>query len=292
MYDLAIVGAGPSGLSTAVNAASEGLRTVLLESNQHVGGQARYSTAIENYLGFPKGLTGIQLASRALSQALKFGAEMRLGKRVTRISVENGIKHLLLQDTRLQEMLEDVLARAVVIACGLRWRRLQHTGNILYGGDRHLARRYRGKDVAVIGGGNSALQSALHWAKFANVRIAARRPLEDTASRYLIDRVRRAGIPVITGTELNGIEGATCNFRHGKEPCDAVIPFIGAVPDAAFAKDVCRCSPEGFLIEGNTEGVFCIGDCREGSVKRVANAVGEGSAVLPRVHEYLSALRG
>lgn len=292
--DICIIGAGPGGLSAAVNASSEGLSTLVLDAASHVGGQSRYSAAIENYLGFPKGITGQCLANRARKQVLKFGGEIRLKSPVNQITFDG-------KDKGVETPEGWVVCRSLVLACGLQWRNLEAIGTekfgpyILYGGDKNRARHHKGKQVVIVGGGNSAGQAAIHWSRYADVTLTAKYPLEKTMSQYLIDRIEEKGIRTVIESKLEGLHGdeeglKRCELTAEHVPCDAVIPFIGAHPKTEFAREVCECDGSGYLTKPKCPGVFVVGDCRAGSIKRVAVAVGEGAAAIGGVHQYLASL--
>lgn len=292
--DLVVVGAGPGGLSAAINGASEGLSTLVLDAASHVGGQSRYSAAIENYLGFPRGITGEQLAHRAGKQVKKFGGEIRLSSPVKSIQLDGGLKGLEVGG-------EWIECRALVIACGLSWRELDVEGSekyaqsILYGGDKNRAPHHKGQRIVIVGGGNSAGQAALRWSQYCEVTISAKYPLEQTMSQYLIERIRERGIPVLIESKLERLDGGdslqSCTLTNGEVPCDAVIPFIGAEPKTDFARGICECDGNGYLTNPKCPGVFVVGDCRAGSVKRIAVAVGEGANSIGGVHGYIASLQ-
>lgn len=324
-YDVVIVGAGPAGLATAVYGASEGLAVLVLEALAF-GGQAGASARIENYLGFPTGVSGQALMGRAFTQALKFGAEFSLSTEVTRLdctSLRSGPDpmHILeLADGRR------VRARAVVVATGARYRRpeipdlKQYEGRgVSYWASPVEARLCRSEDVALLGGGNSAGQAAVFLASHArHVRVLMRGPaLSSTMSRYLIERI--AASPNITvlgetevvellGTPDQGLQGVRWrNRRTGAEEQHAIAHlfiFTGADPVAAWltgsgipidekgfirtGADVGSTERSPLPLETGVEGIFAVGDVRGGSVKRVGAAIGEGAAVVAQVHTFLS----
>ncbi|HEY2798246.1 MAG TPA: FAD-dependent oxidoreductase [Thermoanaerobaculia bacterium] len=323
-YDVAIVGAGPAGLATAVYGASEGLSVLVLESVTF-GGQAGASARIENYLGFPTGVSGQALMGRAFTQAQKFGAEFSLSTEVKRLDCATGIPdpdpaHVLeLADGRR------VRARAVVVATGARYRRpeipnlAQFEGRgVSYWASPAEARLCRDEDVALVGGGNSAGQAAVFLASHArHVRVLVRGPgLASTMSRYLVDRI--AASPNITvlcetsvvellGTPDQGLQGVRWrNRRTGAEEEHAIAHlflFTGADPAAGwltgcgipldekgFIPTGADVHPTGHVplpLETGIEGIFAIGDVRCGSVKRVGAAIGEGAAVVAQLHTFL-----
>lgn len=300
--DVIIIGAGPAGLSAAVNAASEGLSVTIIESQKKVGGQAKFSSAIENYLGFPSRITGQQLAMRAARQAAKFGAEILVQSEVRGISTEGADRIVTLADGR-----GAMVARSIIVACGLQWRILGAHGedkfgrNVFYGGDKNLAHHYRGKDVIVVGGGNSAGQAALYWARFARrVTLVARHSLDSTMSAYLSERLGAAeNVEVVTGASVESLVGSgaaleVCGIKgkgwSGSARCDVVLPLLGSIPRTEFARGVCHCDEDGYLLEARVPGVFFAGDCRKGGAKRIAVAVGDGSQCVSAVHEYLKNL--
>lgn len=292
-YDLTIIGAGPAGLSAAINASSEGLSVLLIDSQKYVGGQSRYSSAVENFLGFAHGVTGEQLSHIGERQARKFGANLALGHAVASVSTDGSDKVV----TTAQGL--SAVSRALLISSGLQWRELEADGakdfasHLLYGGMKTLAPHYAKKHVLILGGGNSAGQAAIRWSRYAQVTLAAREPLKQTMSTYLITTIQSSNVRVIEGHSIQRMSGengklATCTLDNGDVPCDAVIPMIGSVPKTEFCRAVCECDEHGFLITGKLPGVFIAGDCRKDSVKRIAVAVGEGSAIVPQIHKYLA----
>src|SRR5215813_9055558 len=324
-YDVAIVGAGPAGLATAVYGASEGLSILVLEALTF-GGQAGASARIENYLGFPMGVSGQALMGRAFTQAQKFGAEFSLSTRVKQldcISENSGPDPVLilhLADDRR------VRARAVVVATGARYRRpevpnlRQFEGRgVSYWASPVEARLCRDEEVALLGGGNSAGQAAVFLSSYARqVRMLVRGPsLSDSMSRYLIDRITASSnIAVLYETEIVQLSGAPDlglhhvrwrNRRTGVEeehPISHLFVFTGADPVATWL-DGCGVplDEKGFIrtgadadstgqvrlpMETSVEGIFAVGDVRSGSVKRVGGAIGEGAAVVAQLHSFLS----
>ena len=313
LYDVAIVGAGPAGLAAAVYAASEGLSTLVFDVRAF-GGQAGASARIENYLGFPTGISGIALMARAYNQAQKFGAEMAIPDEVTNLLEEDGGLRLVLAND------ERVRARAVIIASGARYRRLD-CGNIgqFEGSSVHYwaspleAQLCSGQEVVLVGAGNSAGQAAVFLAsRAAKVWMIVRgKSLDATMSRYLVERI--ASIPNIavrTESEISALEGegnvlerVRWRRRNGEETQAAVrhlFLFIGADPNTAWlAQCAITLDAKGFVVTGpdlgerrpfetSQRGVFAIGDVRCGSIKRVAAAVGEGAAVVATLHAYLA----
>jgi thioredoxin reductase (NADPH) len=316
IFDVAIVGAGPSGLAAAVYAASEGLRTIIVEGNAP-GGQAGTSSRIENYLGFPNGVSGQDLASKAEVQAQKFGARFSVSRNVTDMECLGDVIRLYLSGG------QTVSARAVIVATGARYRKLQVAGyerfelnGIHYAATPVEASRCEGETVAVVGGGNSAGQAAVHLSRSANhVHLVVRgTDLQATMSDYLVQRVHSSPrITVHLHSEIESIGGDerissfTLIDRHSREKQDytanGIFVMIGADPNTAWLQGKLDLDRNGFLKTGQSgsvplspfgtscAGVFAIGDVRSGSVKRVASAVGEGSAVVSDIHRYLETLR-
>lgn len=306
LYDVAIVGAGPAGLAAAVYAASEGLSVLVLDGHA-TGGQAGASARIENYLGFPTGISGQALAGRALNQALKFGAQVAIPVPVEGLEVGEGGLSLACAGHR------QVRARAVVIASGAQYRRPDLPGlaefegaGISYWASAVEARLCAGEDVALIGGGNSAGQAIVYLApQVRRLHVVVRRPLADTMSRYLIDRIDALpNIELHVGSEVAGLEGdrstglTAAVFRDRRDgslhrrPLRHMFLFIGADPNAGWAGAGVEKDAKGFVLTGqgarsletSLPGVFAIGDVRSGSTKRVAAAVGEGAAVVAQIH--------
>jgi thioredoxin reductase (NADPH) len=328
VYDLLIVGAGPAGLAAAVYGASEGLMTTVLD-DVATGGQAGLSTRIENYLGFPAGLSGGELAERAVLQAEKFGARLCVPAEAVTLNDDDGGYHAVgLSDG------STMTARAVVIASGVRYRRLPVPGldrfegsSVYYAATLADAHLCVGQPVVVVGGGNSAGQAAVFLAARASrVRLVAREAdLGTSMSRYLIDRLERMpGVEILTESEVRRLDGDRVlrrveveNRRAGaREWVDAraVFVFIGAEPHTRWLAEQVGLDERGFVLTGpgavaaarsrdgsdrrpyefetNVAGVFAVGDVRCGSVKRVASSVGEGSMVVRLVHEYLDEVLG
>jgi thioredoxin reductase (NADPH) len=317
-YDAVIVGAGPAGLAAAVYGASEGLRTIVVE-REAPGGQAGTSSRIENYLGFPSGVSGAELASRALQQARRLGAEILVTRSVARIDA-----------TTLQVHLDggDVIrARTIILACGVAWRRLAIEGferlagkGISYGAARSEAANTHGLDIHVVGAGNSAGQAALFFSAYAqSVTIVCRgESLEKSMSRYLIDQLAtRPNIHTLYRTELTAAHGEVSleaiDVRNAvtgeisRLDSGGVFIFIGAdaetrwlPPEIALdergyvltgsdvhAADRWPLERDPYLLETSVPGIFACGDVRLGPVKRVAASVGEGSMTIAFVHQYL-----
>ena len=315
--DLAVIGAGPAGLGTAVYGASEGLDTVVLEA-EVVGGQAGTSSMIRNYLGFPRGIPGMRLAQRAHNQAARFGARFFSGARVTELIP--GDPHTV------RTRYGDVRARAVVITSGVTYRTLgvpeveQFVGRgVYYGSAMTAAREMTDADVVVVGGGNSAGQAALHLARFArSVTMVVRRPdLSATMSQYLIDEIAHSErIRVRPSASVTGGGGAgrlefleiTDKITGNVErlPAQGLFLLLGARPHTDWLPPEIACDAHGFVLTGRDvprsawsddvppapasttlPGVFAAGDIRSGSMKRVAAASGEGASVVPYVHTWL-----
>ncbi len=308
-YDVAIVGAGPAGLAAAVYASSEGLRALVVE-RESIGGQAGASARIRNYLGFQRGVSGGELATRAYQQAWVFGTDFLVVREVNALQLTDGAHVLTVDD-------EEIEAASVVLATGVTWRSLglpsleRFQGEGLYYGYSALdALQSAGGRVFVIGAGNSGGQAAAHLARYAEkVTIVCRREhITDTMSRYLIDEIRAAGVDVLQSTQIVDAEGddrlERVTLRHvsGQEEVEdasAVFALVGAEPQVDWLPAEIARDERGFVLTGGGEhmfetsapGVFAIGDVRAGSVKRVASAVGEGSVVIHEVHRYLDEVR-
>jgi thioredoxin reductase (NADPH) len=325
VYDLVIVGAGPAGLAAAVYGASEGLRTLMLDRHA-AGGQAGTSTRIENYLGFPQGVSGSELTRRAVTQAQRLGAELLAPVEVTALSFDAGYKRLTLADGG------ELVTRTLAVATGMIYREhpapgvAEHTGaGVYYGAAATEAPAFCGRRVVVVGGGNSAGQGAMHLARYAKeVHIVVRRGgLGETMSRYLIDQIEKtANIRVRPRTEIERVEGnrrvervALTSLENGTaevEEIDAVFVFIGTRPRTEWLPPEVLRDSRGFvltgrdlmaaeayprlwkepreplLLETSVPGVFAAGDVRAGAMNRVASAVGEGAIVVRLAHEYLA----
>jgi thioredoxin reductase (NADPH) len=323
-YDVTVIGAGPAGLAAAVYGASEGLSTLVLEP-EAIGGQAGTSSLIRNYLGFPTGVSGGDLAVRAYTQAWNFGAEYVYGNPATRLRPDGSELVVTVADG------SEVRSRAVVIATGMAYRRLgipaldALTGaGVFYGAAASEARAMKDSEVFVVGGANSAGQAAVHLARYAaQVTVLVRgRSLADSMSEYLIRAIESApniavryGVAVTGGTGQSRLEGLTLtDLESGAaETVNAVALFvlIGAEPRTQWLLDAVRRDQSGFVITGtdllqggqpdgqwplrrlpmflesSLPGVFAVGDVRHGSVKRVAAAVGEGSIAIRLVHDHL-----
>jgi thioredoxin reductase (NADPH) len=311
VYDVAIVGAGPAGLATAVYAASEGLSVIVLDERA-MGGQAGASARIENYLGFPTGISGQALAGRAFNQALKFGAEIAVPLQVERLDCAGERLTLELSgDRRIQ-------ARAVVVASGARYRRPDvpdlatfEGAGISYWASPIEARLCAGEEIALVGGGNSAGQAVVFLApQVKRLCLVVRRDLAETMSRYLIDRIAAlpnveihvdAEIASLEGDRASGLTAATFRYRRAgstsRRTLRHVFLFIGADPNSGWLHGCADTDDKGFVITGkgalpletSLPGLFAIGDVRAGSTKRVAAAVGEGAAVVAQIHAMIAA---
>lgn len=321
LYDVVIVGAGPAGMAASVYGASEGLRVLMVERGA-AGGQAGTSSRIENYLGFPGGISGRELAQRALKQGLRFGAEIAIARSVTEI-VPCGRNYTVVLDEG-----ERVETRCVLLATGVDWRRLQAPGvedylgrGVLYGASRTEAMSVAGKQVFVVGGGNSAGQAAMFFADYAaNVTLLVRGGgLSATMSQYLIEQlVSKENIRIQTDSEVTGVRGAealeeihVCLSPPGATrmervyPADALFIMIGATANTGWLPSGLQRDQKGFICTGHSlrpsrdlrpplpletsfPGIFCAGDVRSGSIKRVASSVGEGSMAISFIHEYLA----
>lgn len=321
VVDVAVVGGGPAGLAAAVYAASEGLSTVILEA-EAIGGQAGTSSMIRNYLGFPRGISGMRLAQRARNQALRFGAQFFTGQVVDELRPGyNGAPHVLCTESG------EVHARSVVISSGVAYRKLRVDPieelvgmGVYYGAAMTAAREMEGQDVFVVGGGNSAGQAAMHLARFArSVTILVRRPaLEETMSAYLIGEITynsrisvRTCCAVVGGGGDGRLEWLELeDVRNGqREQVGAYGLFLllGAEPHCDWIPPAIARDPRGFVLTGRdvprehwvdglppaelattVPGIFCAGDVRAGSMKRVASASGEGASVVPLVHAWLA----
>jgi thioredoxin reductase (NADPH) len=327
-YDFVIVGGGPAGLAAAVYGASEGLKTLLVERSAP-GGQAGMSSRIENYLGFPSGLTGADLARRASVQARRFGAEILSPQEAVGFRADGPYRFIKLRDG------SEVSCHALLIASGLSWRRLDIPGaerlreaGVYYGAAMTEAQLCAGEDVYLVGGANSAGQAAVYFAQFArSVTILVRsNSLQKGMSQYLIDQIQQIeNIYVETQSEVVEVHGedhlesiTILNSETGETktvPTTALFIFIGAVPCTAWLRGKLPMDDRGYLLTGTllpkdgngpkgwkeerdpfifesiVPGVFAAGDTRHSSIKRVASAVGEGSITVQMVHQYLSKVR-
>jgi thioredoxin reductase (NADPH) len=323
-YDLIVVGAGPAGLGAGVYGASEGLRTLLIDK-EATGGQAGTSSRIENYLGFPKGLSGAELAHRATSQAIRLGAELLTAQEVVKVRVEDPYRYVLLGDGN------ELGCRSLIVATGVTVRRLNAPGvdeltgaGVYYGAALTEAANYRGQHVFVVGGANSAGQGAMFFSRYASqVSMVIRgEGLQASMSQYLIDQITATpNIDVRVHTEVaeahgtDRLEAITLYDNETAEstrvPAAALFLFIGAVPHSELVADVVERNSAGFILTGqdlirdgvrpqswrlkrdpylletSVPGIFAAGDVRQGAVRRVASAVGEGAIAVSLVHQYL-----
>ena len=318
-YDVAIVGGGPAGLAAAVYASSEGLDTVLFEALAP-GGQAGTSSRIENYLGFPNGISGIELASRAQVQAIKFGVHIALGRHVSTLTrnAAGDFEITLCDGTH-------VCAHAVIVATGAKYRRLTladcerfECRGMHYAATAMESQLCVGEEVVVVGGGNSAGQAALFLSQSASkVHLLVKtEAIASSMSRYLVDRIEASPkIQVSCNTELTKVSGQRAlervewrNMSSGETVTKSirnVFVMIGAIPNTDWLKGCLPLDGKGFVVTGKSRageplgspfetaepGLFAVGDVRADSVKRVASAVGEGSVVIQFVHRYLVAKR-
>jgi len=323
-YDLIIIGAGPAGLGGAVYGASEGLRTVVIE-REAAGGQAGTSARIENYLGFPQGISGADLTRRATTQAQRLGAEILTAQEVTGVRVEDPYRFVTLNDG------SELSCRALMIATGVKVRELDVPGiepfvggSVYYGAATSEAVHYKGKKVFVIGGANSAGQGAMFLSRFASeVTVLIRGDsLQASMSQYLIDQIDGTeNISLVVNTEVTAVDGTdrleTITIKNNKSgeseelPADAIFIFIGAVPGTGIIKEVVEVDEAGFIytgqdlvrngrrpknwkprrdpfpLETSVPGIFAAGDVRHGVIRRVASAVGQGAVAVSLVHKYL-----
>jgi thioredoxin reductase (NADPH) len=318
LYDVAIIGGGPAGLAAAVYGGSEGLRTIMIE-REAPGGQAGTSSRIENYLGFPGGVSGGDLANRAFLQAKRFGTEILVTRCVTGIDTAPAAYGVYLDGAG------EVRTRAIVIATGVVWRKLDGEGadrligrGVYYGAARTEALGTRGKDIFLIGGGNSAGQAAMFFANYArSVTLLVRgTDLAKSMSYYLIEQLRsKSNITVETQTTVIAVGGgahieslvtrneATSEIKQ--RPADGLFVFIGADADTSWLPESVQRDARGYIrtghdivdwpharrayaLETSLPGIFAAGDVRSNSVKRVASGVGEGSMVIAFIHEYLA----
>jgi len=314
LYDLVVIGAGPAGLATSVYAASEGLSVLTIDCRSF-GGQAGASARIENYLGFPTGISGMALMGRAFSQAQKFGVEIAIPDEAVKLECGNDPCHVQLKTG------ERIQARSVVIATGARYRRLEverleefEGSSVHYWASPLEADLVADDDVALVGGGNSAGQAVVFLAGRARqVTLVARRPLTETMSQYLVERIAAlSNVEVVVGCEIAALEGVdgeleAVSWRDRssgmvtRRPVRYLFSFIGAEPNTDWlAASGLKLDPRGFLLTGDDagegrlphetsrRGVFAVGDVRSCSVKRFAAAVGDGAQVVASIHSYLA----
>ena len=323
-YDLAIVGGGPAGLAAAVYGASEGLRTVMVE-REAPGGQAGMSSRIENYLGFPSGLTGADLARRAVVQARRFGVEI-LSAEATEVRLDGSYRVLKLADGA------ELSCHALLVATGVQWRKLDAPGverltgaGIYYGAAMTEAMSTRDEDVFVVGGANSAGQAAMYFSRYARrvVMLVRGSSLGTSMSKYLIDQLQATpnihiefNSSVVEAHGDNHLEAisvhCTVTNEVNRVPANSLFIMIGAAPNTDWLAKIVERDERGFILSGpllmrdgkrpkgwtldrdpalletNVPGIFVVGDVRHGSVKRVASGVGEGSVAISFVHQYLS----
>ena len=324
-YDLAIVGGGPAGLAAAVYGASEGLHTVMIE-REAPGGQAGLSSRIENYLGFPAGLSGNDLARRAVAQARRFGVEILAPQEAVSIRAEGPYRFLKLADGF------EISCHALLLAMGVQWRTLEVPGierlqgaGVYYGGGTTEAMACKGEIVHIIGGANSAGQAAMHFSKFAEkvVMLVRGESLASTMSHYLIEQIEKTpNIEVQTRSSVVEVHGESrltgltilraLTGEKEQVPATSLYIFIGAQPRTEWLGSLIERDQRGFILSGpdllrggkrpaswtldrdpglletNVPGIFVVGDVRHGSVKRVASGVGEGAVVVQFMHQYLA----
>jgi thioredoxin reductase (NADPH) len=324
-YDLAIVGGGPAGLAAAVYGASEGLRTVMIE-REAPGGQAGLSSRIENYLGFPAGLSGRDLARRAVVQATRFGVEILSPQEAAGVRIEGPYRIIEMADG------SKVSCHALLLAMGVQWRSLGVPGEerlrgagVYYGGGVTEAMACKGETVFVVGGANSAGQAAINFAGYAEkvVMIIRRESLAATMSQYLIDQIKKTpNIEVWPQTRVAEVHGdqhleemsvhCSTTGTIDRVPAKSLFIYIGALPRTDWLGDLVQRDARGFilsgpdllrdgkrpqgwtierdpsLLESSVPGIFVVGDVRHGSVKRVASGVGEGAVAIQFVHQYLA----
>lgn len=328
-YDLVVVGGGPAGLTAAIHGASDGLRVLIVEQGA-VGGQAGYSARIENYPGFPEGLSGSELARRSVAQAERFGVEVLVTRRATGLRIADPYHTVVLDDGT------EVAARAVLLAMGVSFRWLEAPGcpalvgaGIYYGAASAEASACRGQDIYILGGGNSAGQAALLIARYARqvIIITMEDRLEESMSQYLVDRIRdTSNIAVRTKHTVVGADGESHLERLGIEnletgeqetvPAEGLFVFIGATPGTEWLGDAVMRDEQGFVLAGydymqecqrppgwvlarapfeletNVPGVFVAGDVRKGSVKRLSAAAGEGAMAAAQAYRYCNGDNG
>ena len=323
-YDLIIIGSGPAGLAAGVYGASEGLRTLLVEQ-EAPGGQAGTSSRIENYLGFPAGVSGGELARRAVTQAQRFGAEIVTPQKAVRVKVDGQYRCVDLADG------SQLRCHALLLACGVSYRRLDVPGiaaltgaGVYYGSSIAEAMSCSNEDVYVVGGANSAGQAAVYFAKYARrvIMLVRDESLSKDMSKYLIDQIEKTdNIEVWTCTRVVAVHGkhhlesiTIVNDKTHEEktlPATSLFIFIGAEPHTSWLKRVVKSDEKGFILTGpdlthegqplkgwpldrdpffletSVPGIFAAGDVRQGSVKRVASSVGEGAMAIQLIHRYL-----
>lgn len=323
-YDFIIIGGGPAGLGAAVYGASEGLKTLLIEK-EATGGQAGTSSRIENYLGFPKGISGSDLARRATDQSIRLGCEILTAQEVERVKLDDPYKIVCLKGG------QEITTKALLVATGVTLRELDAPGvkrlagaGVYYGAALTEAANYKDKHVFVVGGANSAGQGAMYFSRFSSkvTMLVRSSSLTNSMSQYLIDQIaNQKNIEVLTNTEVAEIKGKNgleeiiyFNNETGERntaPAAALYIFIGAVPHTEVITGVVACNRAGFIptgpdvmeneelmkkwklkrnpfmLETNVPGIFAAGDVRQGAVRRVASAVGYGAIAVSQVHQYL-----
>jgi thioredoxin reductase (NADPH) len=324
-YDLAIVGGGPAGLAAAVYGASEGLRTIIVE-REAPGGQAGLSSRIENYLGFPSGLSGSDLTQRAVVQAKRFGVEILSPQQVVSVRVEGPYRILKLADGA------EISCNALLLATGVQWRTLDVPGiehlqgcGVYYGGGTSEAIACKDETVYIVGGANSAGQAAMHFSKYAKqvVMLVRGESLAGTMSHYLIEQIEKTpNIQLWANSFLVQVHGekrleamtiqCATDGTQQKIPVNSLFIFIGALPRTDWLAGIVERDEKGFILSGpdliregkrpanwlldrdpslletSVPGIFVVGDVRHGSVKRVASGVGEGAVVVQFIHKYLA----
>jgi thioredoxin reductase (NADPH) len=321
-YDLVIVGGGPAGLAAGVYASSEGLRTVIVE-REVPGGQAGSSALIENYLGFPDGLSGAELAERAVTQAQKFGTEILLTKAASELRDDRGYRVIRLDDGT------EIVSHTVLLSMGVAYRKLEAEGaerltgaGVYYGAAAAEAARFRDREVCLLGSGNSAAQAALLLARYVKslTIVTIDESLETTMSQYLVERIselpnvrlmtKTSVVEVRGGDRVESVVTETIETKERRElETDALFVWIGAKPHTDWLSGAVVRDKQGFVmtgrdlrrrhlegwdddrwpapLESSMQGVFVAGDVRHGSVKRVGSAVGEGSMAVQLIHDYL-----
>jgi thioredoxin reductase (NADPH) len=327
LYDLIIVGAGPAGLAAAVYGASEGLKTLLVEK-QAPGGQAGTSSRIENYLGFPNGISGNELARRAVTQAKRFGVEILTAQEVVKLNADGPLRSVQLNDGT------QINSRVILIATGVAYRKLKTKGiekltgaGVYYGATLSEGESVRNEDVFIVGGANSAGQAAMYFSRFANsvTMVVRGESLSSSMSQYLIDQIKLSpNIQILTNSEVIEVQGSNRlekliisrkdKMKTEKREACALFIFIGAIPNTGWLKEDISLDEYGFIksgidllnenedipyhllfrppymLETSVPGIFVAGDVRHGSVKRVASSVGEGSMAVMYVHLYMNSI--
>lgn len=320
IYDLAIIGGGVAGLSAAINASSEGLKTLVVDKADHFGGQAGSATLIENFLGHPNGITGKNLISASVAQAAKFGTNFKLSceiDHVTPILARRSLVYELHSSSS-----RATVARSILITAGLQWRPLntrngidKHIGRGVQYGSPSLTENYSGKTIVIVGGANSAGQAAMFLAQCTNTQVILVIRVENktgTMSHYLSERILACpNLTICTESELIDIEGeervegvtVLCKGEEVKFAADEVFILIGAQPRTNWINHLVEQDAAGFIKTGrdvdlhsafystSQSGIFAAGDVRHRAVRRVSNAVGEGAAAINDIHNYLRSLK-